>query len=104
MNSDEQWSLESTAGIIEHMNEDHADAVGLYLRAFGNVQAEFSQVQMTGMNATGITLSYRSSEGVKTCNILFSDADVDSPLRDVSESRAALVALVGNARKKLGVQ
>ncbi len=104
MNNNEQWSPESTAGIIEHMNEDHADAVGLYLQAFGNVQAEYSQVQMTGMDETGITLSYQSSEGVQTCKILFADADVNSPLTDLSESRAALVALVGNARKKLGVQ
>ncbi|MFK8076636.1 MAG: DUF2470 domain-containing protein [Granulosicoccus sp.] len=104
MNNDEQWSPESIAGIIEHMNEDHADAVDLYLKAFGNAPAGCSQVKMTSINATGITLSYQSEEGMSVCNILFADAEIKSPLRNLSESRAALVALVGNARKKLSVQ
>lgn len=103
MNNNNQWSPESTAGIIEHMNGDHADALDLYLQAFGTVEGEYSQVQMTGINETGITLSYQSSEGVQACNILFADADVKSPLTDLSESRTALVALVSHARKILGI-
>lgn len=103
MNTNEQWDPKSTAGIIEHMNEDHADAVDLYLKAFGNVDVESSNIKMTAIDAQGITLSFQSAEGEGSCNIQFADAGVKSPLSNLSESRAALVSLVGNARKKLNV-
>jgi len=104
MNNNEQWDQESTAGIIEHMNEDHADAVDLYFKAFGNCVVESSQVKMTAIDAKGITLRFQSSEGEEYCTILFADAGVKSPLTNLAESRAALVSLVGNARKKLNIQ
>lgn len=104
MTNNEQWDQESTAGIIEHMNEDHADAVSLYLKAFGNVNVESTQVKMTAIDANGITLSFQSIEGEGFCAIQFADAGVKSPLANLSESRSALVSLVANARKKLNIR
>lgn len=103
MDNSNQWDPESTVGIIEHMNEDHADAVGLYLKAFGNTDVEPSIVKMTAIDAHGIHLNYQSAEGEGWCTIKFADAGVKSPLSNISESRAALVSLVGKARKKLSV-
>ena len=101
MSSTDQWTQESTAGIIEHMNEDHSDAVNLYLKAFGNLQVSASDIKMVAMDENGITLSYQASGSTQSKIILFADAGVKSPLTHLSEARSALVTLVGNARKKL---
>lgn len=101
MKTENQWSSESTAGIISHMNEDHADAVALYLQAFGTTNADSSQVKLIAIDENGITLSYEASGNQQYCDIKFTDAGVTSPLSQISQARSALVTLVKNARKKL---
>lgn len=103
MKTNDEWNAEATADIIEHMNEDHSDAVDLFIRAFGDVDGEASEVKMTGMNQDGIELSYQLMNETKFCQLSFSEAGVNSPLQNRSVARSALVAMVKNARDKLNV-
>ena len=99
MTKENEWNAESVAGIIEHMNDDHADAIELYLKAYGNVDANFTQGKMVGIDQEGIDLSYQLANVQKNCRVLFSAAGINSPLQHRSEARAALVAMVQAARQ-----
>lgn len=78
---------EAEAGIVRHMNEDHADAVGLYAtRLLGLAGGDW---RMTGIDAEGIDLR----NGGEVARLAF-----DSPLAAGVEARGVLVALVGKAR------
>ncbi len=78
---------ESEAGIVAHMNEDHADAVQLYAaRLLGLAGDDW---RMTGIDAEGIDL--RSSGRV--ARLAF-----DAPLGAAAEVRNVLVGLVAKAR------
>lgn len=75
------------AGIVEHMNADHADAVGLYAaKLIGRAGDGW---KMTGIDAEGLDLR-RSGE---VARLVF-----DEPLRATGEARKVLVDLVGKAR------
>lgn len=78
---------EAEAGIIEHMNADHADAVQLYAaRLIGLPGGGW---KMTGIDSEGIDLR----RGGAVARLAF-----DAPLQAAGEARKALVALVGKAR------
>lgn len=78
---------EAEAGIVRHMNEDHADAVGLYAtKLLGLAGGDW---RMTGIDAEGIDLR----KGGEVARLAF-----DSPLAAGVEARGVLVALVGKAR------
>ena len=75
------------AGIVEHMNADHADAVGLYAaKLIGRAGDGW---KMTGIDAEGLDLR-RSGEVARLA--------FDEPLRAAGEARKVLVDLVGKAR------
>ena len=78
---------ESEAGIVEHMNADHADALQLYAaKLIGRAGDGWT---MTGIDPEGIDLR-RAGEVARLA--------FDEPLRAAGEARKALVALVGRAR------
>jgi putative heme iron utilization protein len=78
---------EAEPGIVEHMNEDHSDAVQLYAtKLLGRAGADW---RMTGIDPEGIDLR----KGGEVARL-----DFDQPLAAGNEARKVLVALVGKAR------
>jgi heme iron utilization protein len=80
---------EAEAGIVEHMNADHADALSAYAVALlGRAPGEW---RMTGIDPEGCDLDAGSG---RSARVAFDDA-VTGP----AEARAALVALAKRARE-----
>lgn len=76
---------------IDHMNEDHLDAIALYARHFaGNTDA--ANWTISGLDVEGMDLV----DGDKSQRIFF-----PAPLRDAAEMRAVLVAMAKTARQAL---
>jgi putative heme iron utilization protein len=86
----------SSGGIIAHMNADHADAMGLYCKAFSKA-TDLTSAKMTGVDRYGFEMSAKTPEGPRPVRVAFAKA-VSTP----EEVRAALVAMVKDARSKLG--
>ena len=78
---------ESEAGIVRHMNEDHADALQLYAQKLLGLSG--SDWRMTGIDAEGLDLR-RAGQVARL--------PFDAPLASAAEARKVLVALVGRAR------
>ncbi|HQZ11560.1 MAG TPA: DUF2470 domain-containing protein [Devosia sp.] len=74
-------------GAIEHMNADHAAAVGLYARHFA--KAAEGNWKLVGIDADGIDLA----DGDDVRRVFF-----ETPLADAGEIRAVLVAMAAEAR------
>ena len=82
---------DSEAGILEHMNADHGDAVDLYAsRLLGLSGAGW---RMTGIDAEGLDVRRAGNVG----RLAF-----ETPLATAAEARQALVALVAKARSVTG--
>ncbi len=78
---------EAEAGIVAHMNEDHAEAVGLYAtRLLGQQAAAW---RMTGIDPEGCDLRAEN----RTARLVF-----DRPIATAGEARDVLVALAKKAR------
>ncbi len=78
---------EAEAGIVGHMNDDHADALQLYAEKLLGLPA--GPWRMTGIDAEGIDLRL----GGRVARLSF-----ERPLADAAEVRPTLVALAGRAR------
>jgi len=79
--------------IINHMNEDHADALRLYVQAFSDV-APNGPVRMTAINAQSMTLHLESTD--RTVHIPF-----DPPLTNADDAHHRLVQMVQQAQTQL---
>jgi putative heme iron utilization protein len=88
----------SEAGIVEHMNDDHADALVAYARAFTRAK-DAEEVTMVGCDRYGFELSVVTERGPRPARIAF-----DTPVATSDEARQALIALLKNARAELGDQ
>ncbi len=82
----------SAAMIIAHMNEDHADALILYARAYCGFAAK--QATMTGVDRLGFDVLAFDTEGSRQLRIPFRDE-----VRTPTDARKALVAMVQHARQ-----
>ena len=81
--------IEAEAGAVEHMNEDHADAIALYAtRLCGRPDGPW---RMTGIDPEGADLVC----GEDTARLVFPE-----PLTDRASIRTMLVRLAGEARQK----
>jgi hypothetical protein len=79
--------VDAEAGIVAHMNDDHADAVGLYAaKLLGLPGAGW---RMTGIDGEGIDLRLGGTVGRLA---------LPAPVNGSDEARKALVALVAKAR------
>jgi len=85
----------AAAGIMAHMNADHADAMVLYCRAFSKA-TDVASATMTGVDRYGFEMSARTAEGPRPVRVAFA-ATIGTP----EEVRAALVAMVKDARARL---
>jgi hypothetical protein len=83
------------AGIVEHMNKDHADALVAYARAFTRA-TEADDVRMTAVDRYGFELSVATPAGRRPARLAF-PAEVST----ATGARQALIALLKDARQKL---
>jgi putative heme iron utilization protein len=88
---DTQPLAEAEAGIIAHMNSDHADAIALYATRL--LHRDSADWRMTGIDPEGIDLRC----GTGAARLDFADHAL-APVLDATAARQALVALVGAAR------
>ncbi|WP_274627928.1 HugZ family protein [Arvimicrobium flavum] len=79
----------SEQSAIDHMNEDHLEAIALYARHFGGDKSSASW-KMSGVDLDGMDLV----DGDKCLRVFFRE-----PLKDASEMRPALVAMARTARE-----
>ena len=87
----------SAAGIIAHMNADHADAMVLYCRAFSKA-TEITSASMTGIDRYGFEMSARTTEGPRPVRLAFG-----SPISTAEDARAVLISMLKDARSRLGM-
>lgn len=79
------------ADAVAHMNDDHADALCDYARAFAGVEP--SACRMTALDRRGFELLCQTGQGPTRLRLAF-----DRPLNDPSELRPALIELAARAR------
>jgi hypothetical protein len=83
---------DAAAGILEHMNTDHKDALILLARAFAGIESQ--EAAMTSVDRLGFHVRLKTSEGMKGARLAF--------LREVSDpagTRKVLVEMVQQARQ-----
>jgi len=83
---------DSAAGIIEHMNADHKDALVLLARAFAGVESQ--EAAMTAVDRLGFQVRLKTQDGMKGARVAF--------LREVTTpvgARKVLVEMVEQARQ-----
>jgi putative heme iron utilization protein len=85
----------SAAATIAHMNADHADALVLYCRAFSKA-TDVTFAKMTGVDRYGFEMSAKTVDGPRPVRVAFA-----RPVSAPAEVRAALVAMVKDARSRL---
>jgi putative heme iron utilization protein len=81
------------AGIIEHMNADHKDALILLARKHADIESQ--EAAMTSVDRLGFHVRLKTGEGARGTRIAF--------LREVSnsnEARKVLVEMVQQARQR----
>jgi putative heme iron utilization protein len=83
------------AGIIGHMNADHAAALVAYCRAFSRA-SDTTEATMTSVDRYGFEMSALTAAGRRPIRVAFS-----RPLTTPDEVRQEMVALVKTARARL---
>jgi heme iron utilization protein len=85
---------DAAAGILEHMNTDHKDALIQLAKASAGIEAQ--EAAMTSVDRLGFHVRLKTQDGVKGARIAF--------LREVTnpaETRKVLVEMVQRARQRL---
>ena len=82
---------ESSAGILEHMNADHEDALLAIAKHLKNVEA--SEAKMTSVDRLGFHVRLTTPERARSVRIGF-----PSEIRTAADCRKALVGMVNEAR------
>ena len=83
---------DAAAGIIEHMNTDHQEALTLLARRFAGIEAQ--EAAITSVDRLGFHLRVKTQEGVRGVRIAFPQ-EVSTP----GETRSVLVEMVQRARQ-----
>jgi putative heme iron utilization protein len=83
------------AGIITHMNEDHADAMVLFCRALTRA-IDTTTATMTGVDRYGFEMSAQTGRGPRPIRLPFS-----APIATPNDARREMVVLVRRAREAL---
>jgi putative heme iron utilization protein len=85
----------SAAGIIAHMNADHADALVLYCKAFSKA-TDVTSASMTGIDRYGFDMSAKTNEGPRPIRLAFA-----RPIGTPEDARAVLISMLKDARSRL---
>lgn len=91
----DQFSPEVSNRICKHMNEDHTDAVVLYVQAFGSL-TDIDTAQMLSIDAEGMNLTAQVHGETLPVRIQF-----DHVLADAEDAHQTLITMVKQARAKL---
>lgn len=84
---------DAAAGILQHMNADHADALRIYARALGPPAAEAAE--MTAVDRLGFRLRVRTADGFQGCRIAF-----PCEVRDAGQCRRVLIEMLEECRAR----
>lgn len=84
---------DSTAGIIQHMNADHKDAMVMLARKFAGIDSQ--EATMTAVDRLGFHVRLKTQDGLRGVRIAFL-REVGNP----AETRKVLVEMVQKARSK----
>ncbi|MDJ0725715.1 MAG: DUF2470 domain-containing protein [Prochloraceae cyanobacterium] len=79
--------------ICKHMNDDHAEAIVLYARVFGNAP-DAETARMMAIDPLGMDLSVQADNTNTQVRIQF-----DSPLKDAEDAHQTLIKMVKEARQ-----
>ena len=82
---------DSMAGIIQHMNADHKDALVLLSRTFARIES--TEATMTAVDRLGFHVRLKTPDGMRGARIAFSHE-----VRNAAETRKVLVEMVQDAR------
>lgn len=88
---------EMAGGAIEHMNDDHADALADYARAFTDAE-DVVAATMVGLDRFGFDMQVRDSDGREQRKRVHFDPPVEHP----SKLRKTMAELAHEAREQLG--
>ena len=83
---------DAAAGILQHMNADHQDALILLARVFAGMEAQ--EAVMTAVDRLGFHVRMKTEEGMKGARLAFL-SEVSTP----AETRKMLVEMVQQARR-----
>ncbi|AFZ21100.1 DUF2470 domain-containing protein [Allocoleopsis franciscana] len=89
------FSPEVSERICKHMNEDHADAIALYARIFGNAP-DTKEAQMLSIDAQGMNLVAQIKSESIPLRIEF-----DHVLKDSEDAHHTLIDMVKQARTQV---
>jgi heme iron utilization protein len=84
--------VDSAAGIVQHMNTDHKDALLHLTRAFAGIEA--LEVQMTSVDRLGFHVRAKTQDGMRGARITFL-----REVADPAETRRVIVEMVQQARR-----
>lgn len=80
--------------ICKHMNDDHADAVLLYAKAFGNV-SDATAAEMVAIDPQGMDILTRNGVATASVRVTF-----DHELADSEDAHHTLIAMIKQARSQ----
>ena len=78
--------------ICQHMNQDHADAIALYAKAFGN-KPQTESATMDSIDPQGMNILAQIAGETVPVRVEF-----DHTLKDAEDAHHTLVAMIKNAR------
>jgi len=88
----QNFSAEISSRICKHMNEDHADAIVLYAKAFGGATDALA-AQMLSIDSEGMNLTAQVNGEAVPIRIQF-----DHVLSDAEDAHQTLIAMVKQVR------
>jgi heme iron utilization protein len=83
---------DAAAGIVQHMNTDHKDALAHLTRAFAGIEAQ--EVEMTSVDRLGFHVRAKTQEGVRGARIAFL-----REVADPAETRTVIIEMLQQARR-----
>jgi putative heme iron utilization protein len=83
---------DTAADIIQHMNNDHGDALVLLARAFAGIESQ--EVAMSSVDRLDFQVCLKTQDGTRGARIAFL-----REVRSAAEARQVLVEMVGRARR-----
>ena len=89
----EEFSPQISDRICKHMNEDHADAVALYAKAYGDLE-NTTAAKMLSIDAEGMNLQAQANGEEVPVRIKF-----DHTLKNAEDAHHTLIDMLKQARK-----